>query len=248
MTQRFLFLVLFSLVTVAGAHAQTLRLATTEWCPYTCVAQGDNDNIIGRYLNHVFDQLDIQLEIETYPWSRSIVLANNAVVDGLLTAVYSEAPDLLFTTAPVAHYQVCFYTQQEAWNYTQPEDLHDKTLGIIQNYGYTPEIDLYLEQIHNPDRLELVGSTRGASRLLQMLLNDRVDVIVEDRLVLNREAQKYNIDLTDVRNAGCSEAQPFYLALHPQLENAAKIIQQLNDALITPDNLTYLNQLKQGIE
>jgi polar amino acid transport system substrate-binding protein len=230
----------------AGVLAQpkTLRLATTEWCPYTCVDSAASDNIIGRYISSVFDGLGIELEIESYPWSRAIVLAENGLVDGLLTAVTSEAPNLLFTSTPTSTYQVCFFVRDSEWRFNGTMKLKDEQLGIIQNYGYAPEIDAYIADPSNRSHLQVVSGQQGTVRLLRMLLSDRVDIIIEDRLVLAREAQKNNIDIRELKTAGCSQAQPFFLALTPARDFSAELIERLNIAFSEPDNLKRLKRLE----
>jgi polar amino acid transport system substrate-binding protein len=244
------FVTLFICFAFATSRAddQSIRLATTEWCPYTCVEKSAADNIIGRYLEAVFKQKDIDLDIESFPWSRSIQLAESGNVNGLLTAVNSEAPTLLFTTTPTDYYQVCFYTISSNWIYAEPLNLGENRLGIIQNYGYTPEIDQYIAGNAQQVGFEVLGGPRSTQRLLKMLVSGRVDIIVEDKLVLLREAQLAGIDLSTVRNVGCAEAQPYFLALHPEFAGAPKIIQWLNTALASDENIALLNQFKQELE
>ena len=234
--------------TTSHADVQSIRLATTEWCPYTCVEKSAADNIIGRYLEAVFKQKDMNLNIESFPWSRSIQLAESGNVNGLLTAVNSEAPTLLFTTTPTDYYQVCFYTINSSWTYARPINLGANRLGIIQNYGYTPEIDQYIADHAQQVEFEVLGGPRSTQRLLRMLVSGRVDIIVEDKLVLLREAQLAGINLSSVRNVGCAEAQPYFLALHPEFAGAPDIIQWLNTALATEENIALLNQLKQELD
>ncbi len=243
MVRTLLNLWLFTILVSVTTHADPLKLATTEWCPYTCFEQSEQDNFIGRYLTHVFKQLGIELSLVSYPWARSVNLAENGAVDGLLTAVKAEAPSLLFTSTPIAYYQVCLYTLDPTWTYTTPDDLKSKKLGIIRNYGYAQEIDNYIADPENQKRLEVVSGERATARLVQMLISDRTEVIVEDRLVLSREAQKHNIDISLVRNAGCTKAEPYYVAIHPSVESAAQTIAALNVALRLPANLDYLVEI-----
>ena len=83
----------------------------------------------------------------------------------------------------------------------------------------------------------------GTPRLLQMLLTGRVDIIVEDKLVLKWHAIKNNIDLSNVSNVGCAKAQPFYLALNKHKKSNEKVINILNTEFSLPENQVRLKNI-----
>lgn len=227
-----------------GQEQTTLTLATTKWCPYTCVNQDKSSNIIGRYIEKILLKHDINLKIETYPWSRAIKFAEQGKVDGLLTATHSEAPSLNFTTTPISYFQVCFYANKSvAWQYSQPIELQDYVLGVIQDYGYDENIDQYIAENSASEQIMAMKGDDGSSRLLNMLVRKRVDVIVEDKLVLQWQAAKNNIDLSEITNVGCSTAHPFYLALNKSKAPHQKIIDLLNKELAEPENHLILKEI-----
>jgi len=76
-----------------------INLAATDWCPYACEHPADQKpGIVHEYLTQLFAAQGITLNIQFFPWSRAIEEANKGRVDGLLTAVYAEAPDLILPT------------------------------------------------------------------------------------------------------------------------------------------------------
>ena len=77
-----------------------------------------------------------------------------------------------------------------------------------------------------------------------MLVNQRIDVLVEDKFVVNRLAAQGVIDMAGVHNSGCMAPLPFYLALHPELDSANSLIEQLNQKLADPDNQQRLRMLE----
>lgn len=101
-----------------------LTLATSRWCPYTCDNNAGEFGVIGRYLTLVFGQLNVELTIVSYPWSPAIKLAENGQVDGLLTAIPTEAPFLIFTNSAISTYRMCFFTKPEnPWRYKDSVEL-----------------------------------------------------------------------------------------------------------------------------
>jgi polar amino acid transport system substrate-binding protein len=219
-----------------------LKLATTPWCPYTCGKDDGDFGFIGIYMREIFSQLDTNIHIKSYPWSRAIKLANSGDVDGLLTAAHSEAPDLLFTDTPITHYQVCFFTLHEnAWHYNNQMLFGDNILGVIQDYGYGEPLDSFI-RTNNKHHLVSISGSDSINRLLAMLIKKRVDVIAQDLKVLSWLAKEESINIDEVKQSGCLSPQPFYLALSSNNQNR-KIINQLNVLLSHPDNLKRLNEL-----
>ena len=205
-----------------------ITLATTSWCPYTCGQNKDDSGIIGVYLREVFSTLGIQLHIETYPWSRAIHMAQQGQVDGLLTAIPEEAPNLLFTKVPTATFQMCFYTQKDNdWQYSTPINIGANKLAVIQNYGYGEPVDSFIK--NKSDIVKLSGLD-SSKRLLDLLIKKRVDIIIGDSMVLGWSAQINNFDLHTSKQAGCLPESPFYLALTPS-DKHKKLIVELDSAL-----------------
>lgn len=246
--EKYLLLAAFLLLSTLSFSKETkqvdLTLATTYWCPYTCVNEGKDSNIIGNYVTRILAKHNINLKIVVLPWSRAIKSAEQGHVDGLLTATHSEAPNLNFTKRPISHFQVCFYSNKTInWRYSEPLDLQELILGVIQDYGYDEAIDHYISDTSNSEQLVSLTGNEGTPRLLQMLLKRRVDIIVEDRLVVKWHATKNNINLPNIVNVGCSKAQPFYLALNNYKKNNQAVINILNQEFSQPENKLILQEI-----
>jgi len=218
------FLLLFNIIAFDLYAQETITLGTTHWCPYTCDYQGNENGVVGDILAKALSQHNIKLNIEHYPWSRAITLANENKIDGLLTATPEESEDLIFSTSPLGNYQMCFYTRAESkWQYTQELDFNNNKLGIIQNYGYGEPLDSYLKTKKYKNLYEISGSN-SISRLIKLLANNRVDIIIEDRLVFNWTRSKNPaLKQLPIREAGCLPKHLFYLALSPTEANKIRM-------------------------
>lgn len=233
------FIFLLTLPLLANPKKQ-LTLATTTWCPYTCKNSEQKFGFIGEYINILLSGQGIAIKIETYPWSRAIQLAKQGKVDGLLTAIHSEAPFLIFTEQPISTYQVCFFTQvTNQWSFDGVFLNSNQKIGVIQDYGYGEPLDSLIKSEDNV--LQITGDN-SSKRLLNMLKKGRVDIIAEDRLVLNWVAKREEFDLSTIRNAGCLSENPFYLALTKK-EAHEELLIELNKLLTEPKNISLLNDL-----
>ncbi|WP_286262297.1 substrate-binding periplasmic protein [Thalassotalea atypica] len=223
-----------------AASPKSITLATTTWCPYTCGENKDDIGIIGSYIKEVFATLGIELHIETYPWSRAIHMAEQQQVDGLLTAAPQEAPNLLLSRVPISTYQMCFYTQKgNEWQYSTPLNISANRLAIIQDYGYGEPVDSYVKNVSG---LTLLSGDNSTKRLLDLLLKSRVDIIIEDPMVLNWNAQISQRDTQKLNQAGCLSENPFYLALTPTNKHSNLII-KIDNALKLPASQALLKKL-----
>jgi len=215
-----------------------VTLATTDWCPYAC-ENGDNfPGITHEYISRVFKDRNIELTIQFFPWTRAIQLAQSGKVDGLLTAVKSEAPNLIFTSVPTDTYQMCFFTRWgNPWEYTNSDSLKSAKLGIIQNYGYGEPVDQHVQS--SPDRIYTITGG-GIPRLYKMLMSKRFDAFIDDSKVV-RWALKGSVK--DLKQVGCLASNPFYLAIHPDRPWAKPLVTWLDKQLpATRDRLRAIQQ------
>ncbi|MFT6920578.1 MAG: polar amino acid transport system substrate-binding protein [Cognaticolwellia sp.] len=179
------------------AHAQkTLTLATTHWCPYTCDFNDNKHGIVDEIMKSILHAQGINLNIEYYPLSRAIRMANQNKVDGLLTSTLKESPNLIFSTSLIGSYQMCFYSK-DTNNWLNKPDLKfgSNKLSIVQDYGYGEPLDSYINENKNKNLLFMSGED-NSSRLIRMLQIGRSDIIIEDKKVIQWTMIKNNVDTT----------------------------------------------------
>lgn len=220
-----------------------ITLATTTWPPYTSGVSPEKPGIVYEYMTEILAQNGINLRIEAYPWSRAIKMASdNNDIHGLLTAVYEEAPKLLFTTTPIMNYKVNFYTAMDNnWRYQDQRSLDSmpSPLCIILGYGYGSPIDEFIHNEANKPKIHTLTGGNAQQRLVKMLEYKRVAVIIEDELVV----QSYTNNTANIRFAGTLSDSPFYVAFNPNLSWSHDIVALLNKELAEPKNIQRLQQL-----
>lgn len=196
--------------------------------------------MVHDYLTYIFREHGIELEITFFPWSRAIKEVKKGRVDGLLTAVPTEAPGLLFTHTPTMNYSVCFFTEVSSdWEYKKIESLRGITLAVIQDYAYGEPVDKYIQT--SPKNNLSVIKSGGIARLQRMLLAQRFDAFIADSNVV---AWQLTNTLSSVRKAGCLDEKPFYLAFNPRKEWSGKIIEVLDVWLGASSSQRRLQSIK----
>lgn len=178
----------------------------------------------------------------SFTLTRALLYARNGeYVHGLLTAVPSEAPGLLFTSVPTMSYSTCVFTRTDSqWQYQSPNSLQELRLGYIQDYSYGPFMDEYINSYIGSDRLMVIASMGGIKQLSRILNAKRVGGFISDPLVALNELKYSDLDL---KVSACFEQQPFFLALNPEFLWAAKLVKLLNEAFDQQGNKQVLSGL-----
>ncbi|WP_339617812.1 transporter substrate-binding domain-containing protein [uncultured Gilvimarinus sp.] len=222
----------------------TLHLAATDWCPYSCAEHAGQPGIVAEYLTEILAREQIDLTLSFLPWGRAVVEAERGALDGLLTAVVDEAPTLAFPRHPVGQYQDCLYTRPDSeWAYQGVDSLTHKQLGVVQGYGYTEQINRYIDSATDAQVTALRG-VNSTARLWDMLLLERFDVFIEEQLVVQWQAQRQQRNLDSLRVATCLAPQPFYLALYPGRKYTDELLKRLDRAFSAQRNVALWQKIQ----
>lgn len=213
-----------------SSDKKTLRLASTNWCPYICEEQQSSGFIV-NYMRALLATKNIELEVTVLPWSRAINMAQQGRLDGLLTAVESEAEGFKLTNEPTGSYQICLYSRlDDSISYTDRASLQNITLGGVKEYGYGEPIDSVLRSPEAGESSELVSSDKPLDQLIRMLEARRIDLFAEDKHVVDHFLTTHP-EQEPPRLAGCLKEVPFYTAISPKTENSEQWIELLNGLL-----------------
>lgn len=240
-----LFVPLFSLLLALPATSQPLTLGAADWCPYSC-PDTERPGIVTEYLTWLLAKRDIQLQVEVIPWSRAVAAARNGQLDGLLTLVPGEAPDVPMTTTPTMSHQNCFYTRTDAnWTYQSTADLNNIRLGAITDYGYGEPLDGYIQRhLSDRQRIQLLSGSNPDQRLNSMLNSQRIDAFVSDAYVTGWQQRQAEATSPTLREAGCLPAMPFYAGISRQYAQHNELIDWLNAELNLPENIRYRQEIE----
>lgn len=226
----------------------SIKLAATDWCPYTCEPTTEDNQeepgIVVEYLRTILSPYNIALEINYLPWKRAIQEVDIGKHSGLITAVKSEAPNLLFTTTATMQYGVCLYSHSaNNWKYDGISSLNDKILAVALDYSYNSELDEYINNYKDTAKITTVIGEDKISRFYSMIESHRVDVFVSDQYVASWNSKKYNIDQYNIKRNKCFEKSAFYLAINPELTWGNEFVNLLNDLLSRKENQELLTKI-----
>lgn len=227
---------IIAVLAMLPAHAQELHFGAAYWCPYSC-SDKEMPGFVTEYLTWLFAKRGITLNVEVMPFSRAANSALAGSLDGLLTVMPREVPNLPMTTSPTMNQRNCFFTKADSkWKFLSTETLKNARIGVINNYAYGEEVDQYITETGQPNVLKLRDSM-PEERLFSMLESDRIDTYLSDFYVQRWQYKILRKDKPKHRLATCLEDAPFYVGLSPKLPNYEELAAWVNKEVLKPENI-----------
>ena len=160
-----------------------VRLTSLEWPPYSG-KQLDHQGASVAVAKAAFAAMGYQLEVDFFPWSRTVSLArnNSTAYAGYFPEYYADdiAQQFIYSDE-IGSGPLGFVEQsQKPVNWSTLNDLKDYRIGIVQDYVNTKEFDAMAES----GQLTTEAVINDKSNLLKVI-NGRLDLAVIDRNVMD---------------------------------------------------------------
>ncbi len=202
--------------------------STTDWYPYIYQQDNESAGIDVELLRLILEQMDCQLKVLHYPERRSMFELNSGNIDIALGASKTKEREHLF------HYSVTYRNEKNRFAYhtsdqqlAQISSLQDivaakKIIAINLAGWYGDEIE-QAKTLYNG----FVFSDTVNKRL-KMLSYQRVDLVIDDDIVLCSELERASLTK---------------LALHPVILSSANIHFIFNKQTISKEFVEHFNQV-----
>ncbi|MCP4351526.1 MAG: transporter substrate-binding domain-containing protein [Desulfobacterales bacterium] len=209
---------LFLLIGIESACAETLKIASIDWCPQLCSGK-KYAGYVTDTVKTIFKKSPYELEIKTYPWSRSIYMVRNGDAHALLAPARAEAPDLLYPENKIGIQRMCFFTKAGSeWKYSGIESLKDLQIGIATDSS-VEELNSYISQNKRQFQFMPYNNTY-VEKSLKKLDKGRFDTFL---FTYNTTMYKMRELGKKVRPAGCVSSANIYMAFSPDKSQTARI-------------------------
>jgi len=242
---RFFYSITLSLLVSLNASADTLRIATDEWCPYDCIASQNNGKVgyLGDMLVEALKKHGHDVEFVEVSYSRGLTLVREGKLDATQACFREEAPDFIMPSNPQGISNSTFFSlKTNEWRYQGLESLKQaKMIGVIKGYDYVdPEVMGYINQ--NPNNVLAITGEKPLERLLEMLLAGRLTTIIEDKSVFEYKLQQMGKSEFVQISGNTPVVIDVYTGFSPANENS-KIYAQILDEEI--ENMRKSGKLKE---
>ena len=226
-------LLIFITSFVSFTKAETLVIAADIWCPINCAPDGERPGIFVELAREIFAEAGITVDYRVMNWARTLYGVRRGELNAIIGAGIEDAPDFIFTTTPIAHSHICFYTLSDStWQFSDIPSLTKVRVGVINDYSYDKELDTYIDQNRsNSKRIQIVSGEKALERNLDKLRRGRLDTVLENRWVIQTMLRQQGMQ-GKLREAGCSKSNiPIYLAFSPALPSSAHYVVLLEQGL-----------------
>ncbi len=168
---------------------KTLKFDEIDYCPFTCNPDKENgkEGIMIDVLKLSFEPLGYHVSFDIMPYSRAVNEVKSGRYHGIaivinqhvLYLIYPEVHTIKKNLAMVAPYGFDFSN-------TTIESIKANKLVVVQDYKYdnkNPTIDDYIAKNKlNKNKTIFLTGNDTVERALKLLVNNRADVIIKNRL------------------------------------------------------------------
>lgn len=178
-----LILSLIYLNSVSYADNKVVNLTSLEWPPYSSKSLKQQGASVA-VAKAAFKEMGYELNVSFFPWSRAVAFAkdSNSEYSGYFPEYYSaETAEEFIYSNPMGQSPLGFAERKDnIIHWSTLIDLKEQRIGIVQDYINTTEFD----QMVALNLLQVSTTTSDLTNLLK-LVNNRVDLAVVDRNVMN---------------------------------------------------------------
>ena len=195
--------------TSTRVRKEVIHIAAIDWCPQICL-DSSHPGYVVELIKKVFENTQYQLSINIFPWSRAIKNVSSGKADALLSPAKSEAPNLLYPRFAVGYQQMCFFTKyNSSWHYNGVSSLKGIQIGIATDTSIE-ELNSYVKS--HPWQFQFQPyHERYLAQNVAKLEKGRMDTFIftkNSTLFALHKMRKQS----DIKEAGCVEKSPIYMA------------------------------------
>ncbi len=220
-----------TLLTTGFAIAETITIRTDTWAPYTDTP-GDKPGYMTEVAEAIFTAKGYKIDYQLMPWTRCLDAVKKGTYDAVLGTEPSESPTFVYPTEALGVNQNGFYVKKgSSWKYTNADSFKQVRLGIIDGYGYFPELDSYIETYKGNKLFKATGED-ALPKLLKMLKAGRLDAIIDNINVMSASIQEGKLTDVIVSAGAVDYLDDLYMAFSPAKDSSEKYSKIFDEGLI----------------
>lgn len=214
----------------ASTERMVITIGSDPWCPHNCMAGEAQEGYMIDITREVFEASGYQVEYLNVSWARALQMTREGLLDAVVSAFKTDAPDFVFPDEPQGHSHIAMYTPAGSqWLYQGLESLTDQSLLAINGYSYSVELDDYIRShTDDPARVWVISGPSPLNRAISLLNQHRADVYPEDVYVMTWSL-KDQTGIRPPRNAGLLQKTDIYVAFSPEHERSGQLAALLSE-------------------
>lgn len=214
------------------ADDKTIVIEADEWCPINCTPGAGEEGIGIDLARKVFEPMGYKIRYVIVPWTQAVDDVHKGRIHAIVGANHHDDSGLIFPDSAIYRITDDFFVREtSAWRYQGPHTLKDKRIGMVEGYGYGDVVTQFIDQ--NKRTANVLFYASGNNPLMEnvdMLINGKLDVVVENRAVMNY-AMKNSDKRSKIKWAGSVEQDPVYIAFSPAMANSKELASYYDGAI-----------------
>jgi len=168
-------------------------------------------------LQSIYEPSGYTVNLVVAPWTRCLHEARTGHITGVIGTDPDEAPELTYPRETIGIYRPRFYTLPESrWTYRGLDSLREVRLGVSQGYSYTPELDRYIQQQAQSERVLFSKGERSLEHLFTALNEGQIDVFIQNLQTHEAFSKSRSPGHDPLRTAGVPPGDhPLFVAFNP---------------------------------
>ena len=213
-------------------NAETVRLTSGEWAPFTSEHTLKHNGLVSRIVRDSFALEGINVEFGYFPWKRSLRLAREGRWDGSVGWAITRPDiqeDFYISDATNSIPKVLFSLKEKPLIWDSMADLKNKQIGITDGYFYGDMFEeakqnkLFKVQYVSTERLNITKLLGGRMDAVAMGMDPGLYMIKKDLPADQADRITYHPKLL---------AETFQSVVFPKkLERSARLVETFNKGL-----------------
>lgn len=221
---------LFAALLAAGAHAETFKITTDNYAPYTVTGNGKVTGIFIEILDASLKQSGGTAQYEVVPWARATAMAEAGEVTATVPWFKTPEREAIYVFSdPVINASNKIFIKKGG---KVPADLNWKTYADFKPYKFGGTTGYYYEEGFKKAGVPLEMVTKDDQNV-QKLAAGRIDAFITDELVgwalIKKLFPGKEGDFATVEKA--EGVSPLYVIAGRKAPGSEKFIQSVNDGL-----------------
>lgn len=206
---------------------KTIRFVTVNWEPYFS-ENLKNQGPFTEITKKAFEKVGYKITVDFVLWDSAVKMAKEGkFADAVLGAWFNKERTKFFKYTDLALPNALHFMKLKKRDITFKglDSLLPYSIGTIKGFVYYPEFK-------NNNSIKKV-EVEGSKQYLSMLLNKRVDLVIDEKYVLLKAVNKYFPDRKDEFEIIMPEAspQPLYNMISLKYPNYEQVVSDFNKGL-----------------
>lgn len=171
-----------------GSMAAEVKLRADNWCPYNC-EPGNRPGYLIEIARAALEPAGHKIDYALMPWTETLAAVGAGSASGAVGATREEAPGLVYPVASLGMSRPTLVIRKgketKDFKVTNLDSLKGVRFGSIQDYFYSTEVNSFIDANKGSPNLVQVSGDNVTEDLVNMLIDGKLDAIVEDSNVVD---------------------------------------------------------------